>query len=259
MKKNLLCIFILQIIFSSCNFSFLSDTEYSNEQQQVFNQYLDRQKEIYKSLGNEIQEKEFLIDFEKNICHIVDSLGLFMNFEGKISNIQTEQVGDTTLLHFLIVDNRSAIKKSEYSCQHKIHNDSIQTDYIYNAVKKIDNHDVVFFNGFIMKIDETTISYAYGKPGDELNLFTPNYNFCVLDIGTIEREETLSKKMYQLFKQGSDGATIIKETITKEFSEQELGKDLEKNIEKIVQDTIMRGVERKFDEKIDEKIHELLN
>ena len=67
--------------------------KFSNPQQQNFDDFLaQKRKETYQQ-NNDIQRKEFYAKFEKALYNYVDTCGLFVNWKGVISDIETEESG----------------------------------------------------------------------------------------------------------------------------------------------------------------------
>ena len=168
---------------------------FGNPQQQAFDDFLAMKGKALYSQKNDIQEKEYLNQFEEDLYNYIDSVKLFINWKGVISDIETEEVGKTTALKFVIKYEPEEYRKIEFKCTHLIKTDSLESDYIYNKVKNMSDYSVVYFDGFIRTKNNGEVYYFLRSAGNNLNIAYPNYEFWVLDISSENRENTLSDNM----------------------------------------------------------------
>lgn len=184
---------ILPIVFSGCK-----QTNYfkpDNKQQEDFDNFLAKKREFSYNQNNDIQKKEYINLFEKELFNYIDSVGLFVNWEGVISDIKTQESGNTTELSFVIEYQPEQYRKIEFHCSHLVPTDSLSNDYIFNTVKNMPNYMIVHFDGFIRTKNNGVADYYLGTSGDDLNISYPDYDFWIIDISPEKRSDTLSPNM----------------------------------------------------------------
>ncbi|MDD3019477.1 MAG: hypothetical protein PHX61_00690 [Alphaproteobacteria bacterium] len=191
---------LLTCLMCICIFAFYScaQTHYfkpDNKQQEDFDNFLKKKCEASYSQNNDIQEKEYINLFEKELFNYIDSIGLFVNWEGVISDIKTQEIGNTTELSFVIGYQPEQYRKIEFHCLHLVSTDSLSNDYIFNTVKNMPNYMIVHFDGFIRTKNNGVVDYYLGNSGDDLNISYPDYDFWVIDISPEKRSDTLSSKL----------------------------------------------------------------
>ena len=103
MKGKIYLLTVLLLFLLSCNTQQNRVSE--KTQQQEFNDFLNSKKEMEYRQGNDIQEKEFKKQFEKDLSTYLDSVKLFVNWKGQIKDIKTTEYGQSTLLEFEILYN----------------------------------------------------------------------------------------------------------------------------------------------------------
>lgn len=196
MKKNtVVCVMAAIIIALSACVNPSQKSGY-NDQQASFDKFLSNRNNHKYDSRNDIQKAEFLKQFESDLYDYVDSVKLFVNWIGKIESISTRDVGrNRTQVKFNIYYTPEQYRKVEFNCLYVIDNNSLETDYIYNTVKNISNGSTVFFDGFIRTTNHNTVKYYFNKPGDELNLPYPHYDFFIVEIGTASRGDSLSANL----------------------------------------------------------------
>lgn len=185
------------IAISSCvNPSSVKRSIY-NDQQAAFDKFLsDRNSHKYDA-RNDIQKAEFLKQFETDLFNYVDSAKLFINWTGKIKDISTRDAGkNSTQVKFTIYYEPEQYRKVEFNCLYIVNNDSLETDHIYNTVKNISDYSTVYFDGFIRTTSDNTVKYDFHKPGDDLNLPYPDYDFFIIEVGSTSRGDSLSVNLH---------------------------------------------------------------
>lgn len=167
-----------------------------NEQQTAFDRFLSNKNNHKFDSHNGIQKTEFLKQFELDLYNYVDSARLFVNWTGRIANISAKEADkNNTTLEFSIYYTPEQYRKVEFNCLYVIDNDSLETDYIYNTLKKIPNGSTVYFDGFIRTTNQNTVRYHFSNPGDDLNIPYPNYEFFIIEVGTVRRSDSLSSNL----------------------------------------------------------------
>lgn len=167
-----------------------------NAQQAAFDMFLSTRNEQRFDLQNDIQKSEFMKQFELDLYNYVDSAKLFVNWIGEIKNISTKSIGEhSTQVSFTIQYVPERHRKVEFNCLYFVDNDSLEADHIYNTVKNISNGTTVYFDGFIRTTSHNTVKYRNGEPEDELNLPYPDYDFYIVEVGTVSRGDSLSANL----------------------------------------------------------------
>lgn len=184
---------ILPTLFAGCEQN--SMKKFDNPQQQAFDDFLAKKRESSYRQNNDIQKKEYYNQFEKELFSYVDSVGLFVNWQGIIEKIETTESGNTTALKFSITYQPEQYRKITFRCTHLITTDSLNTDYVYNTVKNMPNYTVVYFDGFIRTKNNDEIDYYMSSAGSDLNISYPDYEFWITDISPEKRDNLLSPKM----------------------------------------------------------------
>ena len=135
--------------------------------------------------------------FESDLYNYVDSARLFVNWIGRIEDISTRSIGNNnTQVRFKIYYTPEQYRKVVFNCLYFVDNDSLETDHIYNTVKNISNYATVYFDGFIRTTNHNTVKYSFNKPGDDLNLPYPDYDFYIVEVGTTNRGDSLSANLH---------------------------------------------------------------
>jgi hypothetical protein len=182
MKKLLMLFAANVLLFTSC----IDNTNYAkieNEQQLAFDKFLKSNKELEFNQANEIQKKEFFKKYEHDLYCYVDSMKLLKNWKGVISKIDTEPTGNaSTLITFTITYQPEKFREVTFNCMHIAPTDSLKYDVIYNEVKDISDYSQVYFDGIIRVKNDSTISYDMRRPGDDLNISYPKYDFFIVDV-----------------------------------------------------------------------------
>ena len=188
MKKYLFVLLVCVMAFAGCEQNYTM--KFSNPQQQNFDDFLaQKRKETYQQ-NNDIQRKEFYAKFEKALYNYVDTCGLFVNWKGVISDIETEESGKTTALKFTITYKPEKYREVKFHCTHLIETKNLNSDYIYNMVKNMPNYMVVYFDGFIRTKNSGEVYYKYNFDKN-LHIPYPDYEFWPIEIGPEERNNTL--------------------------------------------------------------------
>ncbi len=182
---------ILPILFIGCEQ--ITGAKIENKQQQYFNDFLTKKALSYYNQGNDIQKKDFYNKFEIELFNFIDSVRLFINWKGEINDIKTEESGESTILSFKISSQPEKYIKATLYSTHLVNTDSLKQDYIYNKVKNIPNSSTVYFDGFIRTNNKDEIDYYMDWENNiDLIIAYPNYRFWITDIGTTNRNDSLS-------------------------------------------------------------------
>lgn len=195
--KKILLFSVIAILFVGCT---PSKVKYGNQQQQNFDDFLAKKNEISYSQANDIQEKEFYKQFEKEIFEYIDSIKLLVNWKGNIRNIKTEVSGEQTAVIFEIYYKPEEHREITFECIHLVETTNLDSDYIYNQVKNISEYSSIYFDGLIRTKNNNQVYYNMRSPGNDRNIAYPNYYLWIVDIGIVDiqipkRSDTLSKNL----------------------------------------------------------------
>jgi hypothetical protein len=72
---------------------------------------------------------------------------------------------------------------------------NLDNDYIYNQVKNMRNYSTVYFDGLIRTKNQNQVYYNMRSVGEDLNIPYPKYQFWIVDIGTVKRNDNLSNNL----------------------------------------------------------------
>jgi hypothetical protein len=196
MKKTVLILAVVATVLAGCNTPKHYDKyRFENSQQQQFNDFLAVKQKMSHGQVNDIKRKEFYNQFEKELFNYIDSVRLFVNWEGYIDDIKTEESDKTIALKFKISFLPEKSITVQFFCTHLVETDSLNSDYLYNTVKNMPNGLIVYFDGFIRTKNKGEIYYHLGASGHELNLSSPDYEFWIIDVGPERRSDTLSTSL----------------------------------------------------------------
>ena len=187
---------IVSMVFIGCvGTSSTSTVKFENQQQQNFDDFLAEKRKLTFNQANDIQRKEFNNQFEKELFDYIDSVKLFVNWEGTIKDIKTKESGKSTAIEFEIYYKPEEHREIRFLCTHIVETANLETDYIYNQVKNISNYTTVYFDGLIRTNNKKQVYYDFRSVGDELNIPYPQYRFWIVDIGTTKRNNNLSENL----------------------------------------------------------------
>lgn len=188
MKKIYLCLLACCLLIS-CKPAY--KISLPNPQQKAFDNFLAQRLSLLRNQNNDIQRKDFYNQFETDLYSYVDTVGFFVNWEGVIDNIETEESGTLTALKFTISYLPEENREVKFYCTHLIETDSLPNDYLYNTVKNMPNGLLVYFDGFIRTTNSGKVYYKFYSYEQETNIQKPKYEFWPIEIGPEERSNTL--------------------------------------------------------------------
>lgn len=130
---------ITTMAFTSCvQSSSQKASTFANPQQQQFDDMLANfNNNDLKYVGNKIKKQEFLDSVKLATFEYVDSVKLFVNWEGRISNIDSRESGNSTALEFDITYKPEQYREVTFKCKYILSNDSLQTDELYQKRKSV--------------------------------------------------------------------------------------------------------------------------
>lgn len=159
---------------------------FPSAQQQEFDDILSNYKESSRKYsGNQIKERELLDSMNRTLFDYVDSVRLFRNWEGKISQIDSEQSDSLIMLTFNISYRSYGSGNVTFECKYIFPKDSILTDELYQKVRDLSSYETVYFDGFIRTFSNKTIT---SDLFDDFILHHPEFEFFVIDISTEPNE-----------------------------------------------------------------------
>lgn len=183
---------VVATIFTGCE---PSAVKFENQQQQNFDDFLAKKREMSHRQANDIQKKEFYNEFEKELFNYIDSVKLFVNWRGTIKDIKTKESGKSTAIEFEINYKPEEYREVTFKCTHLVETANLDNDYIYNQVKNMRNYSTVYFDGLIRTKNQNQVYYNMRSVGEDLNIPYPKYQFWIVDIGTVKRNDNLSNNL----------------------------------------------------------------
>lgn len=194
--KKYTYLLLLLLGFWSCNYVAESrhSQRFSNPQQQEFDDMLDQFNDNdLKYSSNKIRKQEFLDSVKVATFCYVDSVRLFVNWEGKISHIDSQKSGGTTMLEFDIGYKPEQYREVTFKCKYLVPTDSLSTDELYQRVRTLRGHETVYFDGFIRTLSNNTVKYWLAT--DDLFLPYPKFEFFIVDISTTPKSDSIRTEM----------------------------------------------------------------
>jgi len=182
----------VSMVFIGCE---PSAVKFENQQQQNFDDFLAKKREMSHKQANDIQKKEFYNQFEKELFDYIDSVKLFVNWKGSIKDIKTRESGKSTAIEFEIYYKPEEYREIAFRCTHIVETANLENDYIYKQIKNISNYSTVYFDGLIRTKNSNQVYYNMSSSGDDLNIPYPKYNFWIIDIGTTKRNDNLTENL----------------------------------------------------------------
>ena len=142
-------------------------------------EYLKSYKDKKFDTGNDIQRDELWQEREDGLVILQDSIGVFNNVRGRITNITAREVKNSKVVEF-----RIEIKPEEYfeinlECSHIVNKDSLESDSLYQTVKGLSNYSAVYVDGAIAITSKGKVSNASWSDKD-LQFSYPSYNFNIV-------------------------------------------------------------------------------
>lgn len=187
---------LLLIVFALCGCVGVptkATKNFSNVQQENFDNMLARNKDKSYRLGNKILEKEFNDSVKLAIGEYMDSVKLFINWKAQIQNIDSRETGKSIALSFELEYTPEQYRKVTFDVDYILPQDSINTDKIYQTIRSLNNYSTVYFDGFIRK--KANGEAHYSSNSDDLMHSYPDFKFFVVDINTTSKGDTLSNNL----------------------------------------------------------------
>lgn len=192
--KNLYIFIVIVFAMYGCVDSNRPNRKFSNIQQEEFDNMLVQNNKKHYDLGNKILEKEFNDSVKKAIGEYMDSVMLFVNWEAKIKNINSNETGNSSVaLSFELQYTPEKYREVTFEVDYVLPKDSLQKDKIYSTVKNLDDYSTVYFDGFIRR--KANGEAHYSSYSDDLMHSYPKFKFFIVDINTASKGDTLSNNL----------------------------------------------------------------
>lgn len=230
MRKTLLLSAILIGVFSCKNS--LERPKFENPTQVKFDNFLKQKESAQYDASNDIQKNEFLEKYDAELSALTDSIKIFVNWQGQIEDIKTNEYGKSTEVSCKIKYKPEEYREITFYCSYVLETSNLKTDSLFNRLKRIGDFSNVYFDGFIVKnIGNKLVYEGYDIT---LKLTYPNFKFNLLNVSEKKRENNLSKSLTNAVNTNFKVFELLKQKVNKTITEKEWKtktKDLE--LEKI--------------------------
>lgn len=215
--KKLLTLLIAVITMTGCVSRPVLPT-YTNEVQAEFNRLLEKGEHLeYEQNGIKKQERQK--ELESELTHFLDSVVLFVGFEGQIYNppissldaIDISEQSDVTYINFKIECKLDEYREVTFVCSRAFKTNEIQDAYFYKQLKDISVYSPVYFDGVIRRDDS---GVKHESSSDYFS--SPRFTFLPLAISNTPRRQ-LSKPLLELLKIDDEGFEIFRKEFNKEL------------------------------------------
>lgn len=202
-----------------------STSKFSNVQQENFDNMLARNRDKSHSLGNRILEKEFNDSVKLAIGEYMDSVKLFVNWEAKIQNINSVELGESVELSFELKYTPEQYREVSFDVDYILSKDSLDSDKIYNTIKRLGNYSTVYFDGFIRR--KANGEAHYSSYSDDIMHSYPDFKFFVVDINTASKGDILSDNLQDAVDLSFKVIESLELNFKKKISEKEKNKRID--------------------------------
>ncbi|MBR6655724.1 MAG: hypothetical protein IKL20_03860 [Alistipes sp.] len=193
--------------------------KFTNIQQENFDKILAKNQEKSYRLGNSIIEKEFGDSVRLAMGKYMDSVKLFVNWQAKINNINSYETGSSVALSFEIEYQPEQYRKVAFDVDYVVAKKDLDSDKIYNTVKKMSNYSTVFFDGFIRT--KANGEADYSNLSQELIHSYPDFKFFIVDINATSKGDTLSTNLKGAVDLSFEAIEPLKLNFKKQISKKE--------------------------------------
>lgn len=200
-------------------------SNFSNKQQGEFDRMLTENHNKDLNLSNDIQKKEFNDSVKLAIGEYMDSVKLFVNWQGRIKGISSKDTGENSIaLSFELIFSSAQIKEVSFDVVYVLPKDSADSDKIYQTVKNFGNLSTVYFDGFIR--ETATGEASYSSYDDYIMHAYPKFHFFVVDINATSKGDTLSPNLQKAVDLSFKAIEPLKLQFKKKISEAECDKQV---------------------------------
>lgn len=216
--KKLLPLLLIALIAYSCNVTPVKDKRrFSNVQQENFENMLIRNYNTRMNLANDIQQTEFDDSVKLALGKYMDSVQVFVNWEGIVVDIRSDSFDAISLgLEYLSRADHKVI----FHVNYVMPKDKKTADKVYQTIKNLSNGTPVYFDGFIAKRKNGEIKYAYPKVYDN------EFDFYILDVNTKSKGDTLPVNLRKAIDLSSQINKLLRANFYKKLSDREYNKKL---------------------------------
>ena len=225
MKKLCSLLLILFALYGCVQTSNKANKKFSNIQQENFDNMLAQNRDKSYHLGNKILEKEFNDNVRLAMGEYMDSVKLFVNWKAQIKNINSNETGKSVVLSFVLEYTPEQYRTVSFDVDYILSKDSLNSDKIYNTIKKLNNYSTVYFDGFIRKKANGEAHYNSSK---DLMHSYPKFGFFIVDINTTSKGDTLSNNLQNAVDLSFKAIEPLELNFKKQISKQESSKRIDK-------------------------------
>lgn len=219
---------LLLILFALCGCvqtSNKTNKRFSNVQQENFDNMLAQNCNNSYHLGNNILEKEFNDSVKLAMGEYMDSVRLFVNWVARIHNINSNETGKSSVaLSFELEYAPGQYREVSFEVDYVLSKDSLDSDKIYNTIKKLSNYSTVYFDGFIRK---KANGEAHYNTSDGIMHSYPTFKFFIVDINTTSKGDTLSNNLQNAVDLSFKSIEPLELNFKKKISKKEMSKQVD--------------------------------
>ncbi len=217
--KRIVIILTLTFITFSCKNPSKTETSYGNQIQAKFDTFLKQKVNHENDASNDIQKKEFLDKYDKDLIAFIDSNKVFVNWQAKIEDIKTYDYGKTTEVSCKLSYKPEEYREVSFYCSYVVENSKLKTDSLYNKIKRIGDYSTVYFDGFIVRNIDNKVVYT--NDDETLKLSYPSFKFNLLNISEKKREDKLSENLKNVVNVNFKVFELLKQKVNKTITEKE--------------------------------------
>lgn len=223
--RNILLLSFFALMLCSCG----GGEKYNfNKQQAAFDKlFADSEAELYKQ-NNDIQKKELLKKLEGDLSNFISKEKVFVNWQGQIKDIKTTSLGNSTAVKFTISYRPDEHREVSFYCTHVVATSNLESDPIYNKVKQLPNHSLVYFDGIIRTDKNDNVVYWQHNLSDASDIIFPDYDFLIFDISAESHGDSLSENLQEVLKHHIQMISLLRQNYNGDISEEKMNGEMEK-------------------------------
>jgi len=193
----------------------------------IFDSILKITYEENEKIENLTEKEEYFKMFDKKLLSLIDSINVFVNWEGTIEDFDLSiddkgKLGPKykyATISCIIVYVPNEQRKISFISKMIIEQKDLYADSIYAKLGRLSKGSKVYFDGFIQRDYKRNIKYSYND--ELLDESNPKYMFNLLDITSFCRVDTLKANLLQLLNMNLKVSELLRKALSKEISKSE--------------------------------------